>query len=46
MKRRDGTVVPDNYDKYEALQRDRETKKRLDLLEAKVKALEEALLAK
>lgn len=46
MKRQDGTIVPDSYDRYEALQRDREVKKRLEKLEAKVKALEEALLAK
>jgi hypothetical protein len=46
MKRRDRVIVPDNYERYERLEKERERDKRLAALERKVKELEEMLLAK
>lgn len=43
MKRQDGIVVPDNYERYEQMQANLNILKRLSDLEAEVKRLHELL---
>ena len=46
MKRADGVVVPDSYEKYERLQAERAVLERISKLEDKVKELESWILDK
>ncbi len=46
MKRHDGTVVADSYERYEQMQRERELEARVQSLEAEVQAIKQLLLDK